>query len=114
MVRHLLTGTVNTGTVNTGTVNTGTAGVSPAMSAQREQSGNSKLLGDATQAGETPAVPVLTVPAKTLAFTMGDAFNRITSGQSITNVSSRAILLIPSNNPLIVNRARARLLRRTL
>jgi hypothetical protein len=48
---HLLTGTVNTGTVNAGT-----AGVSPAISAQREQSGNSKLLGDATQAGETPAV----------------------------------------------------------
>jgi ATP-dependent Lhr-like helicase len=49
---------LNTVTVNTGTVNTGTAGVPPAMSAQREQSDSSTLLVNATQAGETPAVPV--------------------------------------------------------
>ena len=35
----------------------GTAGVPPAMSAQREQSDTSNLIGNATQAGGTPAVP---------------------------------------------------------
>jgi ATP-dependent Lhr-like helicase len=37
----------------------GTAGVPPAMSAQREQSDNSTLSGNAAYAGETPAVPVI-------------------------------------------------------
>jgi ATP-dependent Lhr-like helicase len=37
---------------------TGTAGVPPAMSAQREQSGSSTLDVDAANAGGTPAVPV--------------------------------------------------------
>jgi ATP-dependent Lhr-like helicase len=44
--------------VNTGTSLTGTAGVPPAMSAQREQLDHSTVSGNATQAGETPAVPV--------------------------------------------------------
>jgi ATP-dependent Lhr-like helicase len=59
-------GTVNPRSVNAGTVNAGTAGVPPAMSAQREQSEGSTLSGNAASAGETPAVPVLTVPVKEL------------------------------------------------
>jgi ATP-dependent Lhr-like helicase len=44
--------------INTGTAPTGTAGVSPAMSAQREQVDYSTVSGDAAKAGETPAVSV--------------------------------------------------------
>src|SRR6185437_9385301 len=44
--------------LNTGPAATGTAGVSPAMSAQREQLDHSTLTANATQAAETPAVPV--------------------------------------------------------
>jgi len=40
-------------------VNPGTAGVPPAMSAQRESSGDSALSADEANAGETPAVPGL-------------------------------------------------------
>ncbi len=39
-------------------VSPGTAGVPPAMSAQRESSGDSASSGDEANAGETPAVPV--------------------------------------------------------
>ncbi len=39
-------------------VNTGTAGVPPAMSAERENSDDSTLSGNVTDAGGTPAVPV--------------------------------------------------------
>jgi hypothetical protein len=94
-----LLGPLIPGPLTLGPLTLGPRASRPQMSAQREQSGNPNLLGNATQAGETPAVPVLMVPVKTLAFIMGDAFNRITSGQSITNASSRAILLIPSNTP---------------
>ena len=41
----------------------GTAGVPPAVSAQREQSDNSTLPGDVTNAGGTPAVPAAALPA---------------------------------------------------
>ena len=44
--------------VNTGPVITGTAGVPPAMSAERQQFDHSTLSGNATVAGEPPAVPV--------------------------------------------------------
>jgi len=43
---------------NTGTAATGTAGVSPAMSAQRERLDHSTVSGDAANAGGTAAVPV--------------------------------------------------------
>ena len=52
--------------VKTGTAVTGTAGVSPAMSAEREESDSSRLSANVSGAGETPAVPVSSVPVSTV------------------------------------------------